>query len=183
MTVNMKARRVSKSEGRSDYIIRRMTKKDAIDASRVIIATSKDAYERYEHWTYPKKAHKFDLANSAPERIVEDIGAKYSYAFVLERGGKIIGVAKGRIFSQSGFAHLNSICIHPDMQGMGYGSKLLRHAMKHCKKQGCHKLSLNTMACLMPAMNLYLKNGFAPEAFLRKQWWKADFILMSVWFD
>ncbi len=36
---------------------------------------------------------------------------------------------------------------------------------------------------LIPAINLYLKFGFVPEAFLRKEWWNVDFIKMSLWLN
>ncbi|MFQ6089727.1 MAG: GNAT family N-acetyltransferase [Candidatus Methanofastidiosia archaeon] len=71
----------------------------------------------------------------------------------------------------------------PRFQRNGIGSSLLDTVVRYCRKKGCHKISLNTLPVLRPALNFYLKKGFVPEAFLRKQWWKVDFIFMSKWLD
>jgi hypothetical protein len=33
----------------------------------------------------------------------------------------------------------------------------------------------------MPAVNLYMRLGFVPEAYLRREWWEVDFLKMSLW--
>ena len=171
------------ARGAQNCVIRKMTVKDANDASQVSIDAMVDSYKRYENGFYPEKAHKFDVENCKPAHYIADLESKYLYSFVLEVDGRIIGVVKGKLFSQSGYAMINWICIHPSQQRNGYGSKLIKYVMKYIKKNKCHKLSLNTMAFLIPAMSLYLRTGFVPEAYLRKQWWNVDFVQMSIWLD
>jgi ribosomal protein S18 acetylase RimI-like enzyme len=57
----------------------------------------------------------------------------------------------------------------------------MEHAVDYLKAKGCHKVSLHTQSVLMPAINLYMKMGFVPEAYLRNQWWGMNFIYMSKW--
>jgi hypothetical protein len=54
-------------------------------------------------------------------------------------------------------------------------------AEKMLRSEGCHKVSLNTLPVLMPAVRLAMKFGMLPEAYLREQWWGADFVIMSKW--
>jgi len=80
-----------------------------------------------------------------------------------------------------GLALLEWICVHPTHQGKGIGEAILKHFIEYCKQQKCHKITLYTLPVLIPALKLYLKLGFVPEAYLHKEWWGVDFIKMSKW--
>lgn len=146
-------------------------------------------WEHYQEGSYPQRGLEFDLETHSPRFYSALVQAKDYYCFVAEakeeRGtiGKLVGVALGRIAGASGFASLSWLGVHPQYQGKGIGEKLLRRVIAHCREIGCHKLSLHTLPALRPAIRLYLKMGFLPEAFLRRQWWGADFLLMSIWLD
>jgi GNAT superfamily N-acetyltransferase len=71
--------------------------------------------------------------------------------------------------------------MQPLHQRKGLGEALLNHVSKYCKKQKCHKITLYTLPVLILALHLYLKLGFVPEAYLRKEWWEIDFLKMSKW--
>jgi GNAT superfamily N-acetyltransferase len=104
---------------------------------------------------------------------------------VVEENAKIVGVAVGGILrgneKEGGLALLSSICIHPLHQRKGLGEALLNHIVKYCKQQKCYKITLYTLPVLVPALNLYLKLGFVPEAYLHREWWGIDFLKMSKW--
>lgn len=100
---------------------------------------------------------------------------------VAEKNKAIVGIAFGEVVGESGLARLGWIGVHPKHQRQGIGKALLNEFVKKCKQKGCHKVTLYTLPVLIPAMNLYLKYGFVPEAYLRKEWWKVDFIKMSLW--
>ncbi|MCK4439716.1 GNAT family N-acetyltransferase [Candidatus Bathyarchaeota archaeon] len=69
----------------------------------------------------------------------------------------------------------------PTYQKDSIGKALLEKVIEHCRAEGCHKITLYTLPFLIPAINLYLKYGFVPEAYLHKEWWNVDFMKMSKW--
>lgn len=102
-----------------------------------------------------------------------------------EEDGNVVGVATGTILrgneKEGGLARLGWICVHPAHQRGGIGRALLNRVIEHSKEQKCHKITLYTLPVLIPALNLYFKLGFVPEAYLQKEWWGVDFIKMSKW--
>ena len=165
--------------------IRRMRPKDVEDAIRVLVASFEDSWNRYERNYYPRKALEFDLSQYTLENYAKKIQEPNGFLFVIEEDGKIVGVASGRILrgneKRGGLASLSVICVHPLHQRKGLGEALLNHVLKYCRKQKCHKITLYTLPVLIPALHLYLKLGFVPEAYLRKEWWEIDFLKMSKW--
>ena len=165
-------------------MIRAMTVNDIDDFIRVTKECLQEMWE-YAKGYYPKRALEFDLNEEKREEYVKNLQNKDCYFIVNERdrGGEIVGAAKGMIYDGSGYSLLGWIGIHPSKRRKGYGKELLNGVIEHCKKRGCHKISLNTLPVSIPAINLYLKMGFVPESYLRKQWWGVDFIVMSKWLD
>jgi GNAT superfamily N-acetyltransferase len=140
-------------------------------------------WETLERSTYPRKALDFDLTGHSAEKYREDLKAALVFAYVAEDKGIILGVAMGRLVGESGLARLGWIGVHPHHQKKGIGTALLDSVVAYCTAKGCHKITLNTTPTLVPAINLYLKAGFVPEAYLRKEWWKVDFLRMSKWIE
>lgn len=162
-----------------------MNVEDAEASAKVAVETMEDAWNRYEKDYYPRKALEFDISQHVPEKYIKGIEEPNDFYFVAEEKGKIVGVATGTILRAhekiGGLARLGWICVHPLHQGKGVGKALLNNVVEYCKKQRCHKLTLYTLPVLIPALNLYFKLGFVPEAYLRKEWWAVDFIKMSKW--
>ncbi|MFO7619486.1 MAG: GNAT family N-acetyltransferase [Thermoplasmata archaeon] len=160
--------------------VRAVEEQDIPDAIRVM----KEAWE-YAHNTrggdYPEEAHEFDMSLNTVERFTAVMEDEHGFFFIALVDGKIAGSIRGEMFGKSGFAMIRNIAIHPNHLRKGAGKALMEHAMDYLKAAGCHKVSLNTLQALIPAINLYLKMGFVPEAYLRKQWWGMDFIYMSKW--
>lgn len=164
-----------------------MRVEDAKKAARVTAQAMKDAWNRYEKDHYPKKALEFDLSLHTAENYVKLIQKANNFLFVAEERDKIVGVAMSEIMrgndKTGGLARLCWICVHPKRQRSGIGEALLNNVIEHCKQQECHKITLYTLQVDIPALNLYFKTGFVPEAFLRKEWWKVDLIKMSLWLE
>jgi ribosomal protein S18 acetylase RimI-like enzyme len=164
-----------------------MNAADAKEAAQVTAETMRKTWSLYEKGFYPKKALEFDISQLSSENLAKMIGKTHSFLFVAEEKDKIIGVAVGEILrghdKVGGLARLSWICVYPSKQRNGIGKALLHHVLEHCRKQKCHKITLYTLQVLIPALNLYFKTGFIPEAFLRKEWWKVDFIKMSTWLE
>jgi len=169
------------------FKIRDLRVEDAPEAARVSAETMRDCWNRYERDYYPKKALEFDLSMLTSENYKKMIQESNSFLFVAEAKGKVVGVATGNLLrgneKEGGLARLCWICIHPSQQRKGVGKALLNHVIKFCRQQKCHKITLYTLPVLIPAINLYLKWGFVPKAYLRKEWWKVDFIKMSLWLE
>lgn len=169
------------------FSIRPMKASDAEEAARVSAETMQVTWNQYEKGFYPKKALEFDISQFSSEYLVKMIEKAHNFLFVAEEKGKIVGVAVGEILrgyeKTGGLARLAWICVHPSRQHNGIGRALLNHVLEHCREQKCHKITLNTLQVLIPALDLYFRTGFIPEAFLRKEWWKVDFIKMSLWLE
>ena len=164
-----------------------MRVEDAEKAARVSAQAMKDSWNRFEKSCYPKKALEFDLSQHSAENYVKMISRAYNFLFVAEEKGIIAGVAVGEILrgyeKTGGLARLSWICVTPLKQQKGVGKALLNNVIEHCRAQKCHKITLYTLPVSIPALNLYFRTGFVPEAFLRKEWWEVDFIKMSLWLE
>ena len=161
--------------------VARLTETDVNEAVSVTVEAMVDSYERCEKDYYPQEAHEFDLRQNDRESFLGDLEGEFAFQFVAKADGRVVGVARGQ--RQSSFYMLRWICVHPKWQRKGVGEKLLGSVIEESRREGCHKLSLNTLPVLVPAINLYEKVGFVQEAVLKKQWWKVDFIFMSMWLE
>ena len=164
-------------------IVRALEEPDIEETIQVMKDAWNYAYETWEKGHYPIEAHDFDMSLNTSERYTAGMEYELGFFFIAEMNGKIIGSIRGEIVGASGFAMIRNIAVHPESQRKGGGEALMEHAIEYLKGQGCHKISLHTQSFLIPAVNLYLKIGFIPEAYLAKQWWGCDFIYMSLWLD
>jgi ribosomal protein S18 acetylase RimI-like enzyme len=57
-------------------------------------------------------------------------------------------------------AELKRMYVKPDFQRKGIGEELLRLSLAFAKNAGYEKARLDTLNTMLPAMNLYTKNGF-----------------------
>lgn len=166
-------------------VVRNMRVEDAETAAKVASETMREAWDHYERDYYPRKALEFDLSRLVPEKYAKGIQEPNEFYFVAEENGIIVGAATGTILrgsdKEGGLVLLGGICVHPTYQRRGIGRALLNHVVDYSKEQKCHKITLYTLPVLIPALNLYFKLGFVPEAYLRREWWGVDFIKMSKW--
>jgi ribosomal protein S18 acetylase RimI-like enzyme len=140
-----------------------------------------DAYELYEKGYYPIQAVEFDISNHSSQHYYDALKQPDRFVYVAEENGVIIGMVSGRLIGESGLARIGWLGVLPTHQCKGNGRELLERAIRHCKVKGCHKITLYTMQVLEPAITLYIKCGFVPEAYLYKEWWGVNFIKMSKW--
>ena len=57
-------------------------------------------------------------------------------------------------------SELVRICVDPEYQGQGIGSRLLEHAHQRCHSNGSKRLTLEVLKDNTRALNLYTKYGF-----------------------
>jgi len=165
------------------FSIREMRIEDVEQAAKVLRETMLHSWERYEKDYYPKQALEFDIAHNSAEQLKERFMNPENFGFVAEEVNEIVATTLGWVVGESGLATLGWIGVHPDYQRKGIGKALLQRVIEHCMTKRSHKIILYTLPVDIPAVNLYLKCGFVPEAYLRKEWWKVDFIKMSLWLE
>ena len=164
-----------------ELIIREMAPAAIEETARVTREILQDAWKKFERGFYPEVALDFDISRHSAEELLKDLETENRFCFVAEDGGRIVGLASGMWYGDAGMGRLGTLGVHPEYQRRGIGRALLNRAVEFCESKGCHKITLYTLPVLMPAVNLYMRTGFAPEAYLRREWWGVDFLKMSKW--
>ncbi len=162
-------------------MIRAAKKEDAPTLVKCIHRILKETWKQYERGYYPEEAIAFDIQQFTVEKIKKFISSENRFLFIAEKD-TVVGYAHGMHYGKSGFGILHGIGVDFAYQRKKLGTRLLEKVFEYCREKNLHKLSLYTFPVLRPAVNLYLKMGFVPEAYLKKQWWGVDFIFMSKWF-
>lgn len=111
------------------------------------------------------------------ERFKQRIESRDGIFLLAEEKNEIIGVALGR--EQGGVCNLGFLGVKKEHRHKGVGTDLLSTFVKEARKKKAHKVSLHTCPSLLPAIKLYIKNGFIPEGFLRKHTRDLDMIIYS----
>jgi ribosomal protein S18 acetylase RimI-like enzyme len=110
-------------------------------------------------------------------KLKEDMKGKDGIFLVAEEDHEIVGIALGR--ESSGVCSLRFLGVKKECRGKGVGSRLLERFIKEAGQRNAHKIWLFTSPHLVPAIRLYIKNGFLPEGFLRKHTRGLDMIIYS----
>jgi GNAT superfamily N-acetyltransferase len=148
-------------------LVKRMQRGDAKQASKMTKEIMLDCWSKYEKNYYPKKALNFNISVHSPKYYQDSLKLETHFTFVAEENNEIVGIANGRFVGESGLARLGWIGVHQIHQNKGIGKALLEKVIEHCRTEGCHKITLYTTPVLIPALNLYLKHGFIPEAYAK----------------
>ncbi|WP_412480238.1 ribosomal protein S18-alanine N-acetyltransferase [Azonexus sp. IMCC34839] len=90
--------------------------------------------------------------------------------WVLRIGGELVGFSV--VMSVLDEAHLLNIGVAKRFQGLGYGARLLRHAMESARLGGAAKLFLEVRPSNEQAVSLYRHFGFR-QIGLRKGYYPA----------
>lgn len=53
--------------------------------------------------------------------------------------------------------HIEDVVVHPDWNGEGIGSRLVKHAIEVCRQEGCYKMLLH---CRTDLLDYYARFGF-----------------------
>lgn len=81
--------------------------------------------------------------------------------YTLWQDDALLGMGAVRLHPE-GVAEIKSMRTHPDHLGRGVGRALLEHLIAEARRQGCHRLSLETGSgpAFDAALNLYCARGF-----------------------
>ena len=80
------------------------------------------------------------------------------YLLKAEWQGIIVGYASGTWREEHG--HLNRLAVHPQVQGLGIGKRLLAESISRFHQAGVHQITLNTQADNLVSRRLYERFGF-----------------------
>jgi ribosomal protein S18 acetylase RimI-like enzyme len=96
----------------------------------------------------------------SPEMLRNDLQNNVRYERLLV-GDEFVGFASFSATEQTDLFKLHKLYLHPDEQGRGLGSLLLKHCENEVRKLGARRLVLNVNKHNAPAIAVYQKNGFA----------------------
>ena len=161
--------------------IRKMELNNVEEASIISKEIILDTYERFLKGYYPLQAVEFDISTHSSQHYQDALKQPDRFLYVAEENDVIVGIILGRLIGESGLAKIGWLGVHPTHQRKGIGRQLLEKVIVHGQWKDCHKITLNTIQVLEPAITLYIKCGFVPEAYLYKEWWGVNFIKMSKW--
>ncbi len=159
--------------------IRMMKTEDLEDTEKFISKTMTWARETYVREQVSSKALAHYIAFRT-KSLLECLNNPQEYCLLAFIGESICGMSLGGF--DCGVGTIHWLAVDPDHQGKGIGKNLLRATENLLVDEGCHKMTLVTYPGLVPAISLYLKWGMVPEAFLRKESFGEDNIVMSKWF-
>jgi ribosomal protein S18 acetylase RimI-like enzyme len=111
------------------------------------------------------------------ERFKQRIKSRDGIFLVAKENNEIVGVALGQ--ESGGVCTIGFLGAKKEHRRKGVGASLLDRFVKEAKKRKAHKVSLHTSPNLLPAIKLYVNNGFIPEGFLRKHIRGLDVIVYS----
>jgi ribosomal-protein-alanine N-acetyltransferase len=121
-----------------------------------------DEILRIEYKVY---SHPWSRAN-----FTDSIGSGYS-CWVCRVGGELVGYYV--VMMAVDDAHLLNISVSEKRQGLGFGARLLRHAMSVARQAGASTLLLEVRPSNVRAVELYRHFGFA-QIGVRRGYYPAD---------
>jgi putative acetyltransferase len=95
---------------------------------------------------------------------LNDIEASYlkpggCFEVIESEEGRIVGTV-GVFPKSNGVCELRKMYLLQEFRGQGWGKRLLGRALDFARRQGYHRMELETASCLVEAMALYQRYGF-----------------------
>jgi ribosomal protein S18 acetylase RimI-like enzyme len=158
-------------------------KDDIASISELSVLIRKKSYQEIERSFYPREMFEGELLLYSPEVLGKYVESPDKFAKVAEDGGRIVGLAIGKLDLEMGAADLGWIGVSPEHRHHGVARALIDQSCTDAKKAGCHKLIAYTMTRLDPACAMYERCGFVREAEMRRHWMRMDFVMYSRWLE
>jgi len=111
------------------------------------------------------------------DMLKQGIESKDGILLIAEENNEIVGLARGR--EVAGVCSLGFLGVKKEHRHKGLGANLLNKLIEVTKERNAHKIWLLTSPRLLPAVRLYISNGFVPEGMLRKHSYGLDMIIYS----
>jgi dTDP-4-amino-4,6-dideoxy-D-galactose acyltransferase len=106
--------------------------------------------------------------------VINSLNKKFALkTFYIEEDGKAIAFVTLQKYDSLG--KIGLIATHPDLQGKGFGKKLLQKAESFCIKNGITHLEIPTQKENIQACSFYKKQGYTiKDEIIIKHYWKND---------
>ena len=104
-----------------------------------------------------------------PERLEEVATCNYSFVFVAEYFGSVIGtlhlsLCPDVMFKHQPFAVIENLVVHKEHQKLGVGQKLMNSALALCTEKLCSKIMISSSINRVEAHHFFEKLGFSSES-------------------
>jgi N-acetylglutamate synthase-like GNAT family acetyltransferase len=139
-----------------DATIRQATSEDAKVLARIIRSSFRDVAERFDLEPENAPTHP---SNCRPDWIRSDLDRGVSY-YLLCSHGSVAGCVALE-FASSSVAYLERLGVPPEQRGRGFGSALLRHALRQARSAGATVVSVGVIAEQTELVSWYEHLGFA----------------------
>ncbi|OGF44655.1 MAG: hypothetical protein A2452_08020 [Candidatus Firestonebacteria bacterium RIFOXYC2_FULL_39_67] len=106
----------------------------------------------------------FDWWERKAVDIMRDVENYPSGAYVMDLEGKITGFIITSMEKRFSVGKVHALAIHPEHQGAGFGTRLLKHALKVFKTNGMKLARIEVLEDNPNAYQLYKKLGFDEAA-------------------
>jgi ribosomal protein S18 acetylase RimI-like enzyme len=137
------------------------------NALRACVIGIQDAERAYQ----PRLRTGSEIADEYCEYLLENCAEHAGTIFLADAGGEIMGyvavlvqVSYENLDEPPGeHAHVADLFVHASFRGRGIGRALLARAEAHARAHGASELTIGVLANNVPARELYLSAGFAPQ--------------------
>ena len=122
-----------------------------LDGCANVLVSAFNAEPWNENWTF----------ENAKKELSRTLSVSWSLGFVIVDGEEVLGFAEG-CREQDGdreVFYLETLCVRPDAQGGGIGSRLLQRLKKELEQRSINEIYLITHRGT-PAEAFYKKNGY-----------------------
>lgn len=154
----------------SKVTIRNARPGEADDIHRVLVAAFRGLRGRgYNH-------QALEAAIVPPDEITRRI-IEGGHVLVAQVEKQIVGTVTGLEEHQA--LHVCSLAVYPGNQGRGIARRLMEALEDIARRQGCHKLWLQTAWAMTEAIALYERLGYRQEGYQPRQFYGEDFLMFG----
>lgn len=105
--------------------------------------------------------------------FIYDLHRPNALILVVKKDDQVVAYAGVTVNFNAQDAHLTNVATHPDYQGQGIGTVMLRHLMQYALHQQLASLSLEVRANNTVAQHLYTRLGFTRVG-VRRHYYQED---------
>ncbi len=115
------------------------------------------------------------------EIFLKEMQNRCARTVVLKEGDRIVGYAC--FWEVLDEAHIQTIAVHCERRGIGYGKLIMQHVETRCLQDGLKRIILEVGRRNRVARNLYKRSGFKSIGFRKRYYTKIndDAVVMEKW--
>jgi len=106
------------------------------------------------------------------DRLMDDIPY-----FIVRSEGRIVAVARAKIEFE--YCYLERMVVDAECRRKGVGTVLVEHIAGYARKNGAHKVFLDTSPKLTESIEFYGRMGFVQCGYFHKHFWGEDVVFFE----